>query len=193
MSSITDKSTIILNQETQFAKKLAGRIMNKPELSVWMILIPIIFVFYFYQLQRFTAAKKAFVENYLISVKRALAAVTGLIESGREPDFAQLAQETELPQESAAAQIELFVCFSEQIHKLLKAKGKTYEKLVRSAYKEAAGFKLGLGQLQQCEQKLNESLKLKMSEEHEEISNTITKIEVASQQLRNELVDAVFC
>ena len=47
MNALETKSHIIEEQERRFAYLLASRVIQKPKLSIWMILVPIIFVYFF--------------------------------------------------------------------------------------------------------------------------------------------------
>lgn len=191
MSSKADKKTIILAEETRFTNLLASRIIDKPELSLWMILIPIIFVFYFYQLQRFTSSRKRFTENYLIAIKRALSAVESL-EAEDNPDFDRLAQNTELPEKAKAQQVELFKCQSQHYFRLMKANGESYEELIRRAYPGSDEYREYCENLNQAEKQLNESLLATATENDESIAQTVTKFQIASQELRNQQVERIF-
>ena len=191
MSSIADKKTIILEEETRFTNSLAGRIIDKPELSLWMILIPIIFVFYFYQLQRFTNSRKQFTENYLIAIKRALQAVES-IEEEDNPDFDKLVQDTELPEKAHAQQVQLFKCQSQHYFRLIKANGESFEELIRNAYPNPDEYKSYCENLNQVERQLNESLLANATENDESIAQIVTKFQNATQDLRNQQVERIF-
>ena len=49
MPEYEEKAKMILDHEEWFAESLAIKIVEKPTLSVWMILIPIVFIYYFYR------------------------------------------------------------------------------------------------------------------------------------------------
>jgi hypothetical protein len=59
MASIQDKREIIHRHEVAFAETLSAEVIERPKLSVWMILIPILFVTYFYQLRRYAAGRRS--------------------------------------------------------------------------------------------------------------------------------------
>ena len=75
MTTVRPQRTIILQNEEKFALQLASKVLEKPKLSIWMIMVPIIFVYYFYKMQKYSEGRKVFAENYLVSHKRALKAV----------------------------------------------------------------------------------------------------------------------
>ena len=53
MGDTKENSALILAHEEDFAAALARHVIDKPKLSIWMILIPIFFVFYFFQLNKY--------------------------------------------------------------------------------------------------------------------------------------------
>ena len=60
MLKLDEKLALILDQEKTFAKSVAGLVIEKPKLSIWMILIPIIFVHYFYRWNQYSEGLKKF-------------------------------------------------------------------------------------------------------------------------------------
>ena len=83
MTDPNRKYALIMEHEEQFAHALAVHVLDKPRLSIWMILIPIIFVFYFYQVQKFKTGRTTFVEHYLVSRKSALQEAMTAVKTGR--------------------------------------------------------------------------------------------------------------
>ena len=48
-SSLSDKHDFILAEERRFAWQVGASVIDKPKLAVWMILIPVFFIFYFWE------------------------------------------------------------------------------------------------------------------------------------------------
>ena len=48
---------LILADEKRFAAQVSARVIDKPRLDVWMILIPVFFIFYFWQLKRYAKGR----------------------------------------------------------------------------------------------------------------------------------------
>jgi len=63
MADINEKSEIIEKNEQRFAIMLGSRVINKPKLSIWMILIPVIFVYFFYQFNKYKQGREDFTAN----------------------------------------------------------------------------------------------------------------------------------
>ena len=47
-SSLSEKHDLILANEKLLAQKVAADVIDKPQLALWMIVIPVFFVFYFH-------------------------------------------------------------------------------------------------------------------------------------------------
>lgn len=63
---------IILAHEKKTAQYIASKIIDKPELSVWMILVPIVFIPYMQKTQEYKEKSRVFTEGYLYTKKIAL-------------------------------------------------------------------------------------------------------------------------
>ncbi|MBC8247469.1 MAG: hypothetical protein H8E81_07780, partial [Deltaproteobacteria bacterium] len=100
ITSITKKKELILNYEQKFANSVAVAVIEKPQLNLWMILIPIIFLHFFYRLKKFADGQKAFAGNFILTRKRALEAAAKSIESGGNPDINALINMSSAPKET---------------------------------------------------------------------------------------------
>ena len=72
MPDTSEQRAIILESERQFAHKLALEVIDRPSLTVWMILIPVIFVYYFFRLNRYKSGREAFIKHYMTGIHRVL-------------------------------------------------------------------------------------------------------------------------
>jgi len=192
MSTVDQKHQIILEHEKRFADHLALQVLEKPKLSVWMILIPIIFVHYFHRMQKFSSGRKAFAENYMIVRKRALDEALEVIRTERTPDIKGLVKLSKLPEvvhESNLKMIDLLVLHYTD---LIRSDGDTMESLVRSAYKTRTNYLLFVNQLNQIEKALNSALKPHLADSLEGVDEIISAMEIYSERLRRSHAETVF-
>jgi hypothetical protein len=192
MTTPNEKRTFILEHEEKFADALAVKVIDKPRLSLWMILIPIIFVYYFYQFQRFRTGREAFAENYMISRKRALDESLAVVETGREPDIQRLIRMSTLPEDTHEQYREFLSVLIEHYTELLRSKGEDFESLVRSAYRNRTNFLLFLNRLNQAEKILNTALKTHLSKTAEGIDEVVETIQTYSEKLRRNNAEKIF-
>lgn len=192
MTSFEDKHLLILENEMKFADTLALQVLDRPNLSVWMILIPIIFVHYFYRVQKFSSGRRAFAENYLISRKRALSESLAALQTGRSPDIDALANVSAMPLEVREHNAKLLRLLVSHYMDLMRSSGEDFDTLIRSAYKNRTNYLLFIHQLNQNEKALNTALKPHLSNRLEDITGIIHKIETHSEKLRRSHAESVF-
>jgi hypothetical protein len=186
------KRLLILEHETWFAEALASRVLARPKLSVWMILIPIIFVYYFYQFQKVTEGRKQFAAHYLKSRVRALDAAVQALDTGEKPDAESLASLSDVPEEVRPLQAEFLSILVEHYTGLLQAEGGDFASLVRSSCRNRTNYLLLLNRLTQAEGKVNEALKPQLEKTHAEVEGVIRAVEAESESIRRELAETIF-
>ncbi len=82
--SVNRKKDLLLAYEKSLAGELSEKLLDRPKMSVWMILIPLIFVFHCQRHKRFAEGKKAFIREWTRNKEQALCAAV-LEVSGQEP------------------------------------------------------------------------------------------------------------
>jgi hypothetical protein len=180
MISKNEKIEMILAQEENFAWQLGRRVLTKPKLHTWMILIPFLFVFFIQDLLKYKKGRKAFSDNYLLSHEKALKEAEDALAQGRKPDAEAVARQASLEGTS-------------QEKYALQTKGDSYQSLVKSAYGNSrTNFLLFINILNQAEKKLNQALTAQLSKKQEGVDLTIQKIEAASNELRRAEADQIF-
>lgn len=192
MSGLLEKKSLILDHETQFAVKLALQVIEKPKLSVWMILVPIIFIYYFYRLQRFSTGKKTFSEHYLIAINRAINEAEKVVVEGKTPDPAALAGQSDVPESIRDRQTKVYHVLLEHYIDLLKAEGDDFESLIRTAYGSRTNYLLYCNRINQVEKERNKELVPLMEQNTEGVNEIIEKIENHSEILRREIGEHIF-
>jgi hypothetical protein len=139
-SPLDEKKQLILANETAMARQLALHVIEKPVPRVWMIFIPVFFVFYFWKLKEYETSLKVFVENHLISRRRTLEAVVAA-EEGRQPvDIGQLTARIEMQEDTRPLCAEWLTVLAGHFRLLLVASGDSYPDLVRSGYRDKANY-----------------------------------------------------
>jgi hypothetical protein len=192
MISIEEKHLLILENEKRFADTLALRVLDKPQLSVWMILIPIIFVHYFYRMQKFSTGRKEFADHYMIGRKRALNEALAVIRTGKNPDIDSMAKLSTMPLEVRQQNTQLLALLVSHYIDLMRSEGDNFDSLIRCSYKTRTNYLLFINQLNQIEKALNSALKPHLTNTLEEICDIIDAIEMHSERLRRKHAEAVF-
>lgn len=186
------KRDLVLKHEEKFAGALATAVLDKPQTSIWMILIPIIFVYYIYQYQKFVDGRKTFVEKYMLMKKLALDEALAAVKYAKEPDIDGL---VEMSGHTGQILVEYSVLLGVLIghyKDLLRSEGETFESLVKSTYKNRTNYLLFANQLNQVEKRFNTALKPHLYETTEGVDNIVTTIEHYSEKLRRAEAEKIF-
>jgi len=192
MSTVDQKHQIILEYEKMFADHLALKVLEKPKLSVWMILIPIIFVHYFHRIQKFNSGRNAFAENYMIARKRALDEALAVIQTQKTADIKWLAGLSKLPEDVHEPNQKLFELLVSHYADLMRVEGDTIESLVQSTYRNRTNYLLFINQLNQIERNLNVALKPHLTDSVDGVDEIVGKMEIYSEKLRRNHAETVF-
>jgi len=193
MNNLPDHKPIILEREKKFAAELAGFIIIKPKLSVWMIFIPFIFIFYFQDFSKYKKQRKEFMENWVLSRKKALNEAEEARDEGRKPDTQGLAEQANLKPKITGKYHRFLKVMVDHYTLLLNVRGDTYEALVRSAYGNRQGeFLFFINRLTDAEKSLNKALAPGLRKTSEGVGATIKKIEKVSEKLRRMEAKKIF-
>ena len=193
MPTIEAKKDLILEYEERFAYELGLAIIPKPKLSVWMILIPVIFVFYIYRHKQYVEGRRAFAANHMISRRRAADETVKAIRENRPVTLDALSAKAELPSKEAHRDYRQWITvLMAHYRDLLAARADDFNALVKLAYHSRSNYLLTLNQLSAAEKKLNATLQPHLETETEGIADVIAGIEHHSSRLRRAHAQTVF-
>jgi hypothetical protein len=192
MASLTEKTDLIRSSETTFAYSLSSIVIEKPKISVWMILIPIILVYHMYRHKSYVKGRQAFAENFLITRNRALEAAVRSIANEGPLDESSVVKEANIPEstkEEYAAWVRVLMTHYKD---LLRCDGDSFDALVRSAYKNKTNYLLFLNILNKSEKRFNSVLKPHLQDTTEGVAEIIERMEKGSEKLRYQEVERIF-
>jgi len=192
MESFAHKKDLILAREETFADAVAVSVLDKPKVSLWMILIPLLFVYFVYRQQRFTSGRRQFTEDFIKTHRRTLEAACRALESGEPPDIEKIAQSSTIPTAVKPVYKSWVQVLVDHYTDLLQADGNTFDALVRSAYADRTSFLLALNQLSRAEKDLYAALKPHLNQTTEGTGEIITAIEHHCRRLRREMAETIF-
>jgi len=192
MTTASERADMILRHERQFAEALARNVIEKPRVSVWMILIPILFVYYMYRHSRYVEGKKQFIDHYCMSRENAMREILAAGEERRLPDTAGLAAANGVPEGVQPLLREVLEVLIAHFSSLLRAEGETMDDLLRSAYGSGTDYLLVMNRLNAAERKLYDALSVRMEGEQEGVNAIVLSIETNSERLRREEAARIF-
>jgi len=192
MNTIDENKQLIVAYERTIADVVATEVIERPKLSIWMILIPFIFVFFFSRMKKVVAGRKDFADNFMITRGRALDEACSKVGSGGQPDLEKLCKMSTVPEATYpeyCAWLELLV---DHYRDLLHAAGDSYEDLIRTVYKNRSNYLLFLHQLDAVEQRFNHALKPHFQEVSPDVDEIVKTMETGCEKLRRSHADYVF-
>ncbi len=159
MANLDDKQHTIMAMEEHLANHVAKAVIEKPLLSVWMILVPIFFVYYFWRLKKVAEGRKEFVKNFMITRRRAMEEACYAVAELTQPNVQQVVARSSTPPQTHteyAAWVRLLI---DHYTDLLQSTGRTYEELARSVWRNRTDYLLAVNQLGRAERRFNRALK----------------------------------
>jgi hypothetical protein len=190
MKALAQKKEIILQRELAFANAIGASVLEKPSVSFWMVLIPILFLYFIYRMQRFKSGRVKFDEEFMTTRRRAMDVALNAMEASGKPDMSDVARNSGLPAPLQEPYVSWVKTLAEHYMDLLSADGDSFESLVRAAYRNRTNYLLILNRLTAVEKKFYSALKPHMAAEG--ASDIIAAIESQSQKLRRELAEQIF-
>lgn len=191
--SLEEKKELVLDHEEALAKQMALRVLDKPSPPIWMIFIPVFFVFFAQKMNQYKKGLKDFADNYMISRRWAVDAARDAVASGEEIAIDEiLSRVKDLPEAARPTYRQWLQLQAEHYRQLLAAQGNSYPALVRAGYRNKANYLLLCDRLGKAEDALNRALLPGMEGQHQDVRQIIEAMAQASMQLRRQDIEGVF-
>lgn len=191
MKSFEQKKEMILQRELMFANAIGAKVFEKPQVHFWMVLIPILFLYFIYRMQRFKSGRMKFDQEFMTTRRKAMDLAVEALETGVKPNIDRIAREsgiTDALEKPYAAWLRALV---EHYDDLLAANGESFEALVRSTYHNRTNYLLTLNRLNTVEKEFYAALKPQLAAT-EGAAAVIEAIEEHSRRLRRDLAEQIF-
>lgn len=188
-----EKKRQILEYEEALAGQLARRVLEKPVPPIWMILIPVFFVFYAWKMKEYKNGLKSFADHYLVSRHRALETACEALENNAPPEVDRLMAKAEsIPPEARPFYRGWISLLINHYHNLLIAKGHSVEEMIRAHYRNKSSYLLFNNRLNSAEDAFNKALLPKIEGDQEDIHFIADRMQKSLTALRREEVDTIF-
>ena len=189
---IEHNRTVIFAREKLICNLVSASVIEKPKLGVWMILIPIFFVFYFWQLSRYSQGRKDFADNFLLSREQALNCAYKAAIENTEPDVDDLLKAIDLPEQATKKYCEWITFLAAHYLQLLKARGDSYTDLVRASYEHKKALMNFYQNLNIAEKNFIASVTATLNVEKTEGKEIVSRIEEALARERKKEINEIF-
>jgi hypothetical protein len=196
-ADISEKYNIVYGYEEQFAYKMAKEVVKKPETSVWMILMPILFVHHMYRIKQYKENVRSFAGNILSTKLKALdkaskeAAAGRKITYGLGDYFPGVPLDSDQEKVLAEKQVRVIRIMEEHYLALFQAPGNSMEELIRGAYRSSEAYRSYLSRLSDSEREVSRYL-MKHFHTTEEARSVAVQIEKQCAGLRESEIGFFF-
>lgn len=191
-TSLEERKNHILAHEEITANRLARRVLDKPVPPIWMILIPVFFVFHAWRIKQYGSGLKDFAENYLVSRRRALETACRLEGGEDSPEQADADGQAAVPAEARPHFEELMSLLIDHYRALLAVRGNGYAALVRAHYRSKSNYMLFCNRLNKIENSFNRALLPEMEGEYDDLRAVVGRMEAGIVELRRRELDEIF-
>ena len=194
-----EKQEIVARHERRFAGELTESVLEKPELSVWMILIPFLFIVFMQRQQKFKQLGDTFLRGLLYTKNHALEAAARLVagvsaQTVEEETACKVRKNPDadtLLQQVYQAQLSEITLLTEHYRRLLSTQAADYAVMVREAYRPEE-FQQFLVELAQREHLVNEAAASLNSAPDMTWRDVIKKLEEETILRRKKEADQIF-
>ena len=178
---IAEKRALIVAYEAGFARALAARVVEKPVVSWWMIILPLLLVHYVYRLLAFRKGCAAFAAHYLKPRHQALALALGppgdvVADCADDVSTAGVLRQLEARQVAILAG---------HFRRLLAAEGNDYRSLVLAGYADASAYDDYLDDIEAVHDEIDRAI-LAASEQSDVITDMVTRFRTIHRNLYRE-------
>ncbi len=197
MFSVREKYKIILDAERNFAYTVARSVLDKPKISVWIILIPVLFLFYAHKIQQYKKGIHDFAAGLLKSKTAALNIALQNVapdpSSEKSSDaywdtFPADSEKTRLVRAKHKAELEVLI---DHYSRLLQSPGSDHESLLRNSYGHGGEYRRFLNRLMRVEEELHQAV-LDAYHPTDEAAKIVRRMEAIAEKLRLDQLEAVF-
>jgi hypothetical protein len=191
MLSMQQKHDLILESEERFTHALADRIFDKPVVSYWMILIPILFLYFVYRMQKYKNGRRKFREEFMRSRRKALDLALAAVVHGTPPALDDWVRRAGVSPALEQPYRAWMAALMDHHGALLRADGDDFSELVRGAFGDHTRFKEALRRLTETEGRFYDAMRPELAKTPGAV-DVVAAIRTHSRELRAALAQATF-
>jgi len=189
---LAEKYGAILENERVLTSHVAGEVIDKPRLSLWMIMMPIFFVFYYFQFQRYKNGLRSFKRDFIRTREHVLDAALQAAANNQEINIEELVAAGNAPEQAREAYRSLIAELAAFYQTLLEAEGHDYPSLVQVSYRKKSNYLIVLNKITLLEHQLNRALLPGFDPGDERTTLAVETIEKSTANFRRSQAKEVF-
>jgi zona occludens toxin (predicted ATPase) len=191
MKGLERKKEFVLERERMFANAIGAAVFEKPKVSFWMVLVPLLFLYFIYRMQKYKTGRMNFDREFMTTRRKAVDLAVEALTAEVKPNIDQIARQSGLSDDLERPYASWLKALVDHYMDLLAANGDSFEAMVRSAYRNRTNFLLTLNRLNTVEKDFYTALKPRMAAT-EGAAAIFATIEEHSRRLRRELAESIF-
>ena len=191
MTKISHRKKLILRSELAFANAVGAAVIDKPRVSFWMILVPILFLYFIYRMQKYKSGLRRFEDEFMTTRRWAMDLACESIDMNRCPDIGSVIKRAGLNDTLENDYARWVRALVAHYMNLLSAEGDNFESLVRSAHHDRTNYLQVLNYVSRTENEFYAALKPQLNKVEGAVE-IIAAIESMSRQLRRDIAEHVF-
>jgi hypothetical protein len=192
MSDVLNRNRdLILHEERSFARAVAVCAVEKPKTSFWLVVIPILFLYYGYLIQKYKKSLARFVDDFMVTRNRAMELAWDVVTEGGQPAIEKSEWMATLHGDLQRPYSIWMAALTDYYSVLLQGEGASFAELVRGRYRNRAEYQLVLNHLNSAERGFYAALKSQMKA-MDGAAEIIAVVEKTSRVLRREMVERIF-
>lgn len=187
------RKQIIIDHERKIAHEVALSVLDKPKPPLWMIFIPVFFVFFAQKMGQYKSGLKDFAENYLKMRYRALDACLEFRETEQDMRIEKLLSFAgPIPEQSRDSFRQWMHLLTGHYDTLLQARGQDISAMICSGYKSKMNYLLFCNSLNKAENAYNMALLPGIPGDQTDVLHIIKKMNAAVTDIRRRESDNIF-
>lgn len=178
---VAEKRALIVAYEAEFAQSLAARVVEKPAVSMWMIILPLLLIHYMYRYFAFKKGCAAFAAHYLKPRHQALAMAVGFLGDV----VADHADDVSAAGALRRAEVRQVAILASHFRRLLAAEGDDYRSLVLAGYADASAYDDYLDSIEAVHDEIDQAI-FGANEQSDDLRNMVTRFRTIHRDLHRE-------
>jgi hypothetical protein len=191
MKGLERKKELILQRELAFSNAVGAAVFEKPKVSFWMVLVPLLFLYFVYRMQKYKNGRMKFDQDFMTTRRKAMDLAVAAIQTGVKPDIAGVVRESGISDALETPYASWLSALIDYYADLLAANGDSFDALVRSVYRSRTDYLLTLNRLNTVEKEFYDALKPQMAATEGAVA-IIAAIVEQSRRLRRTMAESVF-
>ena len=123
------RKELILESEMTFANKIGAAVFEKPKVNMWMIMLPILFLYFIYRMQSYKRGRMKFDEDFMVTRRRVMDVAFEAVQTQNGPDLDRVIRQAEIANEISGPYASWVRVLAEYYMDLLVCDGNSFESL----------------------------------------------------------------